>query len=93
MPFLGGATLAAVLSDRKRRGGRPRTGRDLLKELDRVSAPEYPAADQARPAREMIASLSYPKAVARITARLAEALHYAYRRGVLHGDVKPSNTS
>ena len=30
MPFLGGATLAAVLADRKRRGGRPRSGRDLL---------------------------------------------------------------
>ena len=35
--------------------------------------------------------LSYPKAVAWIVARLAEALDYAYSRGVLHGDVKPSN--
>ena len=91
MPFLGGATLAAVLADRKRRGGRPRSGRDLLVDLDRVSAPEYPTADLARPSREIIARLSYPKAVAWIVARLAEALDYAYSRGVLHGDVKPSN--
>ena len=91
MPFLGGATLAAVLADRKRRGARPRSGRDLLVELDRVSAPEYPTADLARPSREIIARLSYPKAVAWIVARLAEALDYAYSRGVLHGDVKPSN--
>ncbi len=91
MPFLGGATLAAVLTDRKRRGGRPRSGRDLLAELDRVSAPEYPAADLARPARENLARLSYPKAMASIVARLAEALDHAYSRGVLHGDVKPSN--
>src|SRR5262249_27223363 len=35
--------------------------------------------------------LSYPKAVGWIVARLAEALDYAYSRGVLHGDVKPSN--
>jgi serine/threonine protein kinase len=91
MPFLGGATLAALLADRKRRGGRPRSGRDLLAELDRVSAPEYPTADLARPSREIIARLSYPKAVAWIIARLAEALDYAYSRGVLHGDVKPSN--
>ena len=91
MPFLGGATLAAVLADRKRRGGRPRSGRDLLAELDRVSAPEYPTADLARSSREIIARLSYPKAIAWIVARLAEALDYAYSRGVLHGDVKPSN--
>ena len=70
---------------------RPRSGRDLLAELDRVSAPEYPTADLARPSREIIARLSYPKAVAWIVARLAEALDYAYSRGVLHGDVKPSN--
>ena len=91
MPFLGGATLAAVLADRKRRGGRPRSGRDLLVELDRVSAPEYPIADLTRPSREIIARLSYPKAIAWNVARLAEALDYAYSRGVLHGDVKPSN--
>ena len=91
MPFLGGATLAAMLADRKRRGGRPRAGSDLLAELDRVAAPEYPTADLARSSREIIARLSYPKAVAWIVARLAEALDYAYSRGVLHGDVKPSN--
>jgi serine/threonine protein kinase/Flp pilus assembly protein TadD len=91
MPFLGGATLAAMLADRTRRGGRPRSGRDLLAELDRVAAPEYPSADLARSSREIIAGLSYPKAVAWIIARLAEALDYAYSRGVLHGDLKPSN--
>ena len=91
MPFLGGATLADVLADRRRRSGRPRSGRDLLVELDRVSAVEYPPANLARPAREIIARLSYPRAVAWFIARLAEALDYAYGRGVLHGDVKPSN--
>jgi serine/threonine protein kinase/Tfp pilus assembly protein PilF len=91
LPFLGGATLAAVLMERKRRGSRPKSGRDLLRELDRVSAPEYPASDLARPTREIIARLSYPKAMAWIIARLAGALDYAYSRGVLHGDVKPSN--
>src|SRR4029077_3175840 len=34
MPFLGGATLSDLLSERKRRGERPRTGRHLLVELD-----------------------------------------------------------
>jgi serine/threonine protein kinase/tetratricopeptide (TPR) repeat protein len=91
MPFLGGATLAAILADRRRRGGKPCSGRDLLGELDRVSAPEYPRFDLGLPAREIIARLSYPKAVAWIVARLAGALDHAYSRGVLHGDIKPSN--
>jgi len=91
MPFLGGATLAEVLSDGKRRGVRPRSGRDLLAALDRVSAPEYPPADRARPSRDVLAGMSYPRGVAWIVARLAEALDHAYGRGVLHGDLKPSN--
>jgi serine/threonine protein kinase/Tfp pilus assembly protein PilF len=91
MPFLGGATLAAVLADQERQVRRPGSGRDLLEGLDRVSAREYPVADLARPAREIIGRLSYAKAVAWLVARLAEALDYAYSRGVLHGDVKPSN--
>jgi eukaryotic-like serine/threonine-protein kinase len=92
MPFLGGATLSTVLAERQRRGGRSSSGRNLLEDLDRVSAHGYPVPPAAgRPAREVIAGLSYPRAVAWIVARLAEALDHAYSRGVLHGDVKPSN--
>jgi serine/threonine protein kinase len=91
MPFLGGATLSAVLASRRRRGGRPVSGRDLLDDLDRASAPGYPSPASGRPARETIAAQSYPRAVVWVVARLAEALDHAYSRGVLHGDVKPSN--
>ena len=91
MPFLGGATLASVL-DARRAIGRPgRSGRDLLADLDRVSAPEFPSAELVRPAREVLAGLTHPKALAWIVARLAEALDHAYARGVAHGDLKPSN--
>jgi serine/threonine protein kinase/Tfp pilus assembly protein PilF len=91
MPFLGGATLADLLADWKRRRGRPRSGRALLAALDRAAAPEYPAAGLERPARAVLAPLGYAQAVAWIIARLARALDYAYERGVVHGDVKPSN--
>ncbi len=91
MPFLGGATLAAVLDARRASGRRPRSGLDLLADLDRASAPEYPAAGLDRPARQLIAGLAYPEALAWIAARLAEALDHAHRRGVAHGDLKPSN--
>src|SRR5262249_43554387 len=91
MPFLGGATLASVLDARRKRRGCPRSGLDLLADLDRASAPEYPSSELVRPAREILAGLSYPKALAWIVARLAEALDHAHRRGVAHGDLKPSN--
>jgi eukaryotic-like serine/threonine-protein kinase len=91
MPFLGGATLSAVLAQRQERGGRPGSGRDLLVDLDRVATAGYLPAGAGRPSHEVIARLSYPRAAAWIVARLAEALDHAYGRGVLHGDVKPSN--
>jgi serine/threonine protein kinase len=91
MPFWGGATLTAVLAARQRRERHPVDGRDLLADLDAVAAPEYPAVHPARPAREILAGLSYDQAWAWIGARLAEALDHAFSRDVAHGDVKPSN--
>jgi serine/threonine protein kinase/tetratricopeptide (TPR) repeat protein len=90
MPFLGGATLAQVLTEGGRRGG-GRSGRDLLAALDRVASPEYRPIGSRSPTRELIAALPKAKAVAWLIARLAEALDHAHRRGVSHGDVKPSN--
>jgi len=91
MPFLGGATLAAVFAERGRLGRRVRSGRDLLALLDRVAEPEYTPATSRGPARELLATLPLTRAVAWLVARLAEALDHAHRRGVSHGDVKPSN--
>ncbi|MBV8308782.1 MAG: protein kinase, partial [Planctomycetaceae bacterium] len=91
MPFLGGATLSAVL-DHRRRFRRPRGSRgDLLKDLDAVAAAEYSGVNPARPAREILNSLTDCQAMAWITARLADALDHAQCRDVIHGDVKPSN--
>ncbi len=91
MPFWGGASLAAVLAEAARQPAPPASGRDLLGLLDQVAAPEYPAIRALRPARQILESLSYPRAVAWIMARLADALDHAYSREVAHGDVKPSN--
>jgi len=91
MPFWGGATLAAMLTARRQREHQPVSGRDLLADLDAVAASGYPAVHPARPAREILAGLSYDQAVAWVGARLAEALDHAFSRDVAHGDVKPSN--
>jgi eukaryotic-like serine/threonine-protein kinase len=91
MPFWGGATLAALLAQRRQSGRRTCTGIDLLADLDLVAAPEFPTVHPARPAREIRAGLTYDQAIAWVGARLAEALDHAYSRDVAHGDVKPSN--
>jgi len=91
MPFWGGGTLTAVLAAQRQRHRRPTSGRDLLVDLDAVAAPEYPTVHPARPAREILAGLTYDQALAWVGARLAEALDHAFSRDVAHGDVKPSN--
>ena len=88
MPFSGGATLAAIAG---RGGVAPRSGRAWLERLDAASAPEYTPSASISTARRLLLGSSYPGAVAWVVARLAEALDHADRRGVSHGDVKPSN--
>lgn len=93
MPFLGGATLSAVLGRRGPSGPTTRRPdrRRLLDDLDAASAAELPAAGWESPARRLLAEMTDERAFAWIAARLAEALDHARGRGVVHGDVKPSN--
>jgi tetratricopeptide (TPR) repeat protein len=93
MPYLGGATLSRMLAELRRRSpkGRPGRGRDLLQALDRVAEPEESESSERGAARQVLLRLNYAQSVAWIIARLAEALDTAHRRGVLHGDLKPSN--
>lgn len=86
MPYLGGVTLAQLLADPQVAAAR--SGADLLAALDRLDP-----VGAARPSasREALSGLSYVRAIALWGARLAQALHYANERGVLHRDVKPSN--
>src|SRR4051812_41759953 len=92
MPFLGGATLSAVLAELAK-GGRAgrRSGTGLLAALDSAAAPEFLASDGASADRDLLAGLSHARAIAWIVARLADALGHASRLGVTHGDIKPAN--
>jgi serine/threonine protein kinase/tetratricopeptide (TPR) repeat protein len=93
MPYWGNVTVADVLRDQRARLERPSAGLDLLRLLARkprpagVTRPEGPCPAVAA----VLGGRTYPEAVLWLGARLAEALHHAHERDILHQDVKPAN--
>ena len=92
MPFLGGATLSAVLDHRRRIRRSPRARGESPPGPRRCRRPRVRRRQSVAPRpRELLGSLTDDRRMAWITARLAEALDHAFSRDVAHGDVKPSN--
>lgn len=90
MPYLGGATLDHVRDSLKEIPPAHRTGADLLRVLDasRTNLINFPGWSNTR---QFLAGATYPRALCWIGACVAEALHAAHSRGLLHLDLKPSN--
>lgn len=91
MPFVGGTTLAALLESMKGKRPQDRAGKDFVDALDRIPMDCRAVLPCKGPARQFLARASYVRALCWIGACLAEALHYAHDRDLIHLDLKASN--
>ena len=89
-PYMGGTTLARILEGAALRPLSRRTGKDILDIVDGAAVPEV-SLPAAGPAREFLSGESYERSIAWIGLCLAEALHHAHMRMLVHCDVKPEN--
>jgi len=91
MQYIPGGTLQPVVEYIRQLPPSERTGATLLKVLDLCldRRGESPPTDSE--VRKRIEQAGWPETVCWLGARLAMALDYAHRHGVLHRDVKPAN--
>jgi len=91
MQYLPGGTLQDVLKMVRETPPEKRSGKMLLQVVDEALAKrgETPPADA--PLRKELAAMTWPEAICWLGARLAEALDYAHKQGIMHRDIKPAN--
>jgi eukaryotic-like serine/threonine-protein kinase len=91
MQYVPGGTLQSILERLVQTPPKAQTGRLLIEVIDATlnARDELPPSESAL--RQQLSAMSWPAVVCWLGARLADALGYAHRQGVLHRDVKPAN--
>jgi serine/threonine protein kinase len=91
MQYIAGGTLQGVVEAVRRIEPQERTGRLLFDCIDDSLLQRGESKPAESPMRARLADAAWPEVVSWLGARLAEALDYAHRQGVLHRDIKPAN--
>ncbi|MEC3955510.1 protein kinase [Nocardia sp. CDC153] len=90
MQYLPGGTAEGVLACSRAESGTA-DGRLLLRAIDTAMEAKGESRPSGSRVRAEIAGMSWPETVAWVGRRLAAALEYGERHGVLHHDIRPGN--
>lgn len=91
MPWFGGRSLDEILDQIQEVPFAQRNGSLLSGLIDRPDIDLPEARPTQMPARELLERAEYVQAICWIGACLADALHHAHERGLVHLDIKPGN--
>jgi eukaryotic-like serine/threonine-protein kinase len=91
MEYVAGGTLQGVVHRVRETAPDERTGKLVLLAIDDALERRGESRPSGSSLRVWLAAATWPEAVCRIGAKIARALDYAHRLGVLHRDVKPAN--